>query len=100
MIFSSRQKREALSVTPHWLPGHVVGRSPQIIDFAVNYEENRHQVNILFLSFFLSFFKKLKMAVNYEENVHQVVFLSKNIRILDISLIFGFYGFFYCQIIN
>ena len=36
---------EAPSVSPHWLPGHVVGKSPQIIDFAVNYQENRHQVN-------------------------------------------------------
>jgi len=32
------------SVSPHWLPGHVVGKSPQIIDFAVNYQQNRHQV--------------------------------------------------------
>ncbi len=35
---------EGPSVSPHWLPGHVVGKSPQIIDFAVNYQQNRHQV--------------------------------------------------------
>jgi hypothetical protein len=47
ILFSSdRNKRESISVSPHWLPGHVVGRSPQIIDFAVNYEQNRHMVQM------------------------------------------------------
>jgi len=36
---------EGSSVSPHWLPGHVVGKSPQIIDFAANYEHQKHLVN-------------------------------------------------------